>query len=248
MTVIELYRYFDIKIPKELSCSWDNDGLMCCPDPEKDVKKALITLDITKDAVDYAAKGGFDLIVSHHPVIFRPIKSIVSRKLVKLISCGIAAMSFHTRLDAVCGGVNDCLAEAIGIENTMPFGEDGIGRIGELASQASLCDFVDNVKGALKCSRVNVIQSGKPCKRIAVCGGDGKDLLSAAIEMGADTYLTGSMSYNSMTDASELDINVIEAGHFYTEDPVCKRIETLIKEADKNIFTEIYYSNLIKEL
>lgn len=248
MNVIELYRYFDERIPKELSCSWDNDGLMCCPAPEKKVTRTLITLDITEEAVDYAANYGFDLIVSHHPIIFRPLKSIVSKKLVKLISCGIAAMSFHTRLDVVKGGVNDRLAELIGIKDAEPFGEDGLGRVGYLDETMTQNEFIANVKSALNCKRVNAVLCGKECRKIAVVGGDGKDYLSAAIDAGADTYLTGNMSYNSMTDASELDINVIEAGHFYTEDPVCKDIEAIIKEADDGIFTEIYYCNLIKEL
>lgn len=249
MTVKELYGYFDKEIPKELSCSWDNDGLMCCPDPEREVRRALITLDITENAVCYAIENGFDVIVSHHPIIFRPLKSITSPKLVKLISNGISAMSFHTRLDAVSGGVNDCLAAALGLENTEPFGEDMLGRIGYLPKPMTVCEFSEYVKKALGCERINAVSSdGRMCKRVAVVGGDGKEYTEAALNAGADTYLTGSMSYNSMTDSAELDINVLEVGHFYTENPVCRRIGELIKAADGSVFTEIYYCNLIKEL
>ena len=115
MTTIELYNYLDKLIPTSLSCDWDNDGLMCCPDEGAVVKKVLIALDITERTVDYAIEGGFDTIISHHPLIFSRVshltqQSNTSRKLIKLVKNGISAMSFHTRLDAVEGGVNTALA------------------------------------------------------------------------------------------------------------------------------------------
>ena len=139
MTVMELYKALDAAIPRALSCEWDNDGLMCCPDPNKQVERVLIALDITEEVVDDAIEGGFDVILSHHPIIFKGLRAVepsnaVARKTIKLIQNGIAAMSFHTRLDALTGGVNDVLAARLELQNTEPFGVDPIpiGRVGEL--------------------------------------------------------------------------------------------------------------------
>ena len=114
MNVRELYRALDYRIPRSLSCDWDNDGLMCCPNSNREVGRVLIALDVTSDTVEHAIKGGYDVIISHHPFVFKGLKSLVddggvSEKAISLIQNGISVMSFHTRLDAVEGGVNDKL-------------------------------------------------------------------------------------------------------------------------------------------
>ena len=119
MKIKELYGYLDEKIPSELSCEWDNDGLLCCSAPEKEVKRALVCLDVTDAVVDKAESEGFDAIISHHPLIFKGLKSLAGetgadRRIMRLIKSDIALMSFHTRFDAVCGGVNDTLAQVLG--------------------------------------------------------------------------------------------------------------------------------------
>ena len=102
MTVKELYQKMSERIPENLSEEWDNDGLMCSSDTSADVRRALVSLDVTEEIVDYAIENGFDLIVSHHPLIFKPISSLtedsnVARKVIKLISNNISVFSFHTR-------------------------------------------------------------------------------------------------------------------------------------------------------
>ena len=151
MTVKELYEAFEKRFPKELREEWDNDGLMCCPDPTAEVKKVFVTLDLTEEIVDYAIERGFDLIVSHHPLIFKPVSRLVEechigRKLIKLISNGISVFSFHTRADKAQGGVNDLLADRLGFSDTVPFGEGMMGRIGELDEEMTLEDFAFKVK------------------------------------------------------------------------------------------------------
>ncbi len=253
MKVIELYKYLDKKIPSSLSCDWDNDGLMCCGTPEKEVKRVLIALDITEKTVEKAIEGGFDVIISHHPMIFKKIGALEpskagARKAIALIKNDIAAMSFHTRLDSLSGGVNDILCSALGIENVIPFGPAGeeMGRIGYIHSSMAINDFCLYVKEKLRSPAVFAASSGKNVYKVAVLGGDGKDFVEAAINAGADTYLSGRISYNIMAEASELGINLVEAGHFYTEDPVCSYLSELVTEADKDIKTEIYNSNEIK--
>ena len=106
MKVRELYSALEARIPRSLSCEWDNDGLMCCPDGNKSVGKVLIALDVTGAVVEYAKKEGYDVIISHHPFIYKGLRAVddegyVSAKLISLIESGISVMSFHTRLDAV---------------------------------------------------------------------------------------------------------------------------------------------------
>ena len=101
MTLKELYDYLEEKMPPSLREDWDNDGMMCCPDTKAEVKRVLVSLDVTEEIVDYAIDRGFDLIISHHPLIFKPISSVtdsgnVSRKIIKLIESGVSVFSFHS--------------------------------------------------------------------------------------------------------------------------------------------------------
>ena len=139
----------------------------------------------------------------------------------KLIKADIAVMSFHTRLDAVEGGVNDTLAKLLGISDATPFGE-GLGRIGTLPSPMALSDFARMLKSSLCAPTVSVADAGKEVYRVAVLGGSGDDEIGAAIAADADTYVSGELGHHPMTDAPDMGINLIEAGHFYTEEPVCE--------------------------
>ena len=252
MTVKELYRYLNERIPTSLSCEWDNDGLMCCPDAEREVRKVLITLDITADAVKAAIDESCDLIISHHPLVFKGLKAIndesfVAAKVIDLIKHGISAFSFHTRLDALTGGVNDTLAEKLGVLEAVPFGNDGeaIGRIGTLAEPMSLTDFAELVKKALGAPAVLCADAGLKVSRVTLLGGEGGDDISAAKAAGADTYVSGRLGYHAMTDAPECGMNLIEAGHFYTEQPVCERLASLVAEADPTVECVRFFSNRI---
>ena len=153
MTVKEMYERFSERIPEHLSEEWDNDGLMCCADGTAEVNRVLITLDVTEEIVDYAIESAFDLIISHHPLIFKPISSVVeekpvARKVIKLLNSGISVFSFHTRADKVSGGVNDKLAELLSLEDVRPFGEGLLGRVGEV-EEMTLEDFIYKAKTAL---------------------------------------------------------------------------------------------------
>ena len=255
MTVIELYRALDAAIPRSLSCEWDNDGLMCCPEPDRAVNRVLIALDITEEVVDDAIAGGFDVILSHHPLIFKGLRALepsgaVARKSIKLIRHGIAAMSFHTRLDALTGGVNDVLAARLGLENVTPFGADAtpIGRIGELEYPMSLEAFAEQVKLALHVPAVSVADAHRPVHRVAVLGGSGSDDVAAAHAAGADTYVSGNLKYNQMVDAPDEGINLIEAGHFYTEQPICYHLADMLRELDDEIETRVTWSCRIRTI
>lgn len=237
MTAYEIYQQLNAAIPPSLSEEWDNDGLLCCPHPERPCQKALVTLDITEETVARAVNEGFDLILSHHPLIFRPLRALtpdqpVPRKLIKLTEQGITAMCFHTRLDALRGGVNDALAKALGVADALPFGEEGkeMGRIGRVAP-CTLSDFAAHVKQAL--GTPFVLASGNlPVSRVALLGGEGDDFIEAAKKAGADTYVSGRLGYHRMSEAPEYGLNLIEAGHYYTERVVLPTLAALLSSID----------------
>lgn len=245
----ELYAELCKLYPKDLSCEWDNDGIMCIDDINREVNNVLISLDVTMDTVEYAIKNGFDLIISHHPLIFKSCKSLsplnyTQNKLIALIKNNIGVMSFHTRLDAANGGVNDVLSELIGLHNVEVDPCDSIGRIGILSSETELSTFAENVKMTLG-SPIVLYSGSKKVNKVYVVGGDGKDLIQNAINQGCDTILTGRASYNTSVDASDMGINIVEAGHFFTENPVCKAIERDILSISNKLKTEIFFSNKI---
>lgn len=251
MTVKELYDVFEDRIPSDLREDWDNDGLMCCPDMYAEVERVFVALDVTEEIVDYAIERGFDLIVSHHPLIFKPISSVnedshIGRKLIKLISNGISVFSFHTRADKVFGGVNDLFCDRLGISDATPFGEGLIGRIGELDEEMTLEDFAFKVKDALASEAVSYADGYNAVKRVALLGGDGKSYVKDAIAAGADTYVSGSIGYNMMEEAAELGINLVAAGHYFTESAVTELFTDIITRADSDIYVEIIDSNMIK--
>lgn len=253
MTVMQIYEFLNRRVPQALSAPWDNDGLMCCPDPDRPVSRVLCALDVTQRVIDCAVTGGYAMIVSHHPLIFKPVAAInpevtTAKKLIKLIQNGVAVLSFHTRLDALPGGVNDRLAALLGLLEAAPFGPEGeqIGRIGQLAKDMPLAHFAAHVKAKLGAPAVLYADGGRPVRRVAALGGDGKDFVMAAAAAGADTFVTGRAGYNVMVEAPALGLNLIEAGHFYTEDVICGYFAELLREADPTLEVSGFSSNEIR--
>ena len=255
MKINELSRYMDERIPKTLSCSWDNDGLMCCPDGEREVKRALFCMDVTPQAIDYAIEGGFDLIISHHPLIFHGLKSIsgdnnIPARVIKLIKNDISVMSFHTRFDALDGGVNDALADIFELSNIEKVVCDGseLMRVGYLPSEMSIDDFAQLVKEKLGCEHLNYAAYTGRVHRLAIVGGGGGSFTQNARAAGADTFLSGDIGYHTLTDCKDNQINLIEAGHYFTENPTLKNLAKIVLEADSNIEYELYETNIIKHI
>ena len=253
MTVKELYVRLNERIPAELREPWDNDGAMCLPDGSSEICRTLVVLDVTEEIVDYAIERGFDLIVSHHPLVFKPLSAIdeenhISRKLIKLICSGITVFSFHTRADKLVGGVNDRLADILGMYDAVPFGEGDLGRIGTIDEPMEIQDFAYRVKQLIGADAVRYADGFSDVHKVAVVGGDGKGYVKAAIEAGADTFLSGRIGYNVMEEATEMGINLIEAGHYYTEQHITEFFRDLIIDFDPEIYVEIADSNIIKTI
>ena len=252
MTIKFLYEELSKLYPENLKAEWDNDGIMCCDDYKKSVNNILVSLDVTIDTVDYAIENGFDLIISHHPLVFTSQKSLTpekytQRKLIKLIKNNVSVFSFHTRLDAASGGVNDTLCSVLGLNNVEVDIKEPVGRIGTLNEPAELSNFAEKVKSLL--NSPFVLYNGKrEVNKVYVVGGDGKDLIPNAISLGADTLLTGRASYNTIIDAKDMGLNIIEAGHFFTENPVCQKIKTDLLNICPNFKIEIYNSYQLKNI
>jgi len=227
-TVHEIERYFDEKVPFSLKMDFDNVGLLC-GFPEKEVQRVLIALDVTREVITEAAQLGAELIVTHHPVIFHPLKRVLSGDLeggrvVAMLQHGLSAICLHTNLDIADGGVNDALSERLELSVV---GTLDCGRIAELPAAESASAFASRAASALSVSGLRYYDSGNPVKRVALCGGSGGDLVYEAKALGCDTVLTGEIRYNQWLDGKELGLNLIDADHFCTENvvlPVLKRL------------------------
>lgn len=220
--------------PRECAQDWDNVGLLAGR-PEREVQKILVSLDITEEVIGEAAQWGADLIVSHHPVIFHGQKSVtdrdpVGRRVLALLENGVAAICMHTNLDCAEGGVNDVLAHALGIQNPEHFTGEGVGRCGWREAPMELPEFVRLVSRALGCNGVRYADAGRSVHRVAVGGGACGEFEDAAIYAGCDTFVTADLSYHQFVDARVKGINLIDAGHFPTEDPVCQEVVNYLRE------------------
>lgn len=252
MTVYEIHAYFEKLFPPQTAADWDNDGLCCCPDGSRPVRRVLVALDPTRGAVDRAVSGGFDLLLTHHPLLFHPLTALtgertVPAKLLTLAQAGVSALCCHTRLDAAAGGVNDVLADLLGVRDAVPFGPAGeiaCGRVGTLCAPVEASDFARFVKARLNAPFVRLVGEGKVSK-IALLGGEGGDFVEAAKATGADLFLSGRIGYHRMLDGAEEGMAMIEAGHYATEFPVTEHLCRLLRQADPAIETEIYATDVI---
>lgn len=231
-TVREIEQALFQLAPKEGAMDWDNVGQLL-GNPDQEVSRILVALDITEAVTDEAIAAGCQLIVSHHPVMncrWLPVQTVRSdtpqgHLLLKLLTNGIAAICMHTNLDVAKGGVNDCLAETLRLIDPGPLGDpEGLCRMGTLESPMPLQEFAAFVCKALGSNGVRYADAGKPVCRVAVGGGACENYEQAAIDAGCDTFVTSDLVYHTFLDAKGRGINLIDAGHFPTEDPVCAKI------------------------
>ena len=237
MNVKTLHEKLSERWPKTLSAAWDNDGIMVCADGNAEVKKVLVALDATHAVIKYAAENGFDTVITHHPMIFRGAKNVTpdtltGRRIVDSLVNGVSVLSFHTRLDAADGGVNDELCRVLGFEACESFGEDDMATLGRIAEVPAMTagELAELVKEKLGCTSVRVNGDlSKTVTRVAFCGGDGKNFIYPALAAGCQAYITGDAGYNMAEDAAEDGLVTIEAGHFHSEAPVCRVIAEAVR-------------------
>lgn len=221
--------------PRELAQSWDNVGLLV-GDPDQQVGSVLVALDITQAVADEAIEKGCKAIVSHHPLMncaWSPVQNIRTDRpqgklIATLLRSGISAICMHTNLDSASGGVNDALAEALGLRDITVLSEDGIGRIGVLAQEMPLDSFASFVKHSLGANGVRYADGGRPVYRIAVGGGACGEYALLARDLGCDTFVTADLKYHDFQNASNWGLNLLDAGHYPTENMVCGVIESFL--------------------
>lgn len=246
-TVADILKLVEDLAPRYMKMDWDNVGLLC-GSKKTPVTKVLVALDPFEDVCREAAQWGAELIVTHHPLIFHPLKAVtdeteVGRCIQLLCANGISAINAHTNLDCAPEGVNFRLAEQLGltdIEVVDPMGTDEQGRPWGLlrsgcVQEQSLDTFLAVVKQQLGCEGLRYTDGGKPVRKVAVGGGACASELMDAVKAGCDTFVTADIKYNGFFDARALGINLIDAGHFHTENPVV----ALVAERIAREFPEI---------
>ncbi len=244
-TVTHIYDAIDRLAPFWLTMDFDNTGILV-GDRNREVSCALLALDCTPAVVEQAKQLGAQLIVTHHPVIFHPLKRVNEDAVVYLlIRSDIAVISAHTNLDIAQGGVNDALASAIGLRDCRGLEllneQTGawLGRIGTLPEPLSPEAFAAHVKSCLNAASVKFAAAPRAIHTVALCSGSGADCLDAAISAGADALLTSEVKQHEYLAAAAAGISIFDAGHFDTEDIVIEPLrDYLAKEIpDVHFFT-----------
>lgn len=205
--------------PKSLAESWDFVGLQVGSNAQP-VKRILVTLDVRQATVQEAIENDVDLIVAHHPLLFKPIRpldvaSVEGKIIAQLIKHNISVYAAHTNLDKADGGMNDWLAAALGLQNVTALSEDGLGRIGTLKQPLTPAKFgqmcLQNLNVAA--GRLITSKSHKLIQTVAVLGGSGSSLLNEVITSQADAYVSGDISYHTAQAFADNDITVADVGH-----------------------------------
>ena len=228
MTVIELYRALEAEIPVRFPPETDCDGAQIVPDADREVRRILVSLDPYEYAVRLALRGGYDVLLTHHPLFYfdRVPGSQPDKWGAELERAGVAQFSFHMRLDEREGGVNDLLAARLGLVRVTRFGIDEapeIGRVGDLPEPLTAAALAARVKAALDAPRVEYTPrtDGEMITRVAVLGGSSSDFLDAAAAAGAQALVGGEFKHHAFGCARGMNLTLVGAGHFCTETPVC---------------------------
>ena len=217
VTVQQILGLLQTLAPSELACSWDNVGLLV--DVGVPVSHVLTTLDITAAVVQEAVENDCQLIVSHHPVIFDPLKHISAGDVpALLIKNNISAICMHTNLDAAPGGVNDVLADLLRIENRRDFA-DNCGRIGTLNVPTTAQQLAETCSRMLH-THCKFVEADHPIEKLAEVSGAGGSYLQQAIDEGADCLVTGEAAHHIAILAKQKGVGLVVAGHWGTEHPV----------------------------
>ncbi|MFC1839017.1 Nif3-like dinuclear metal center hexameric protein [Thermodesulfobacteriota bacterium] len=252
-----ILKVLDEEFPLTLAEEWDNSGLQVAADKQI-IKKILVALDPSPNAVSKAASIDARLLITHHPLIFKAISCIDSKVypgnvIKEAIKNDVSIIAFHTNLDSARGGFNDILAETLDLDNIDVLGAKenvsgdsfGPGRIGDLPGAVEFSSYVKRVKELFKAKYLKV--SGPDdalIKRVAIVGGSGGDMIPEAAKEGADLLITGDIGHHDALNAESCGINIIDAGHFNTERTALgvfiKKMEEIFNNNNMDVTMEIY--------
>ncbi len=236
--------------PLPLQESWDNAGLQLGL-TEAEVSGALLCLDVNEQIVDEAIRKGCNLIVSHHPLLFRGLKQIsgadyVQRTVIKALKNDIVVVSMHTNMDNAKNGVNWKIAGRLGLQDGRFFAqktvdglEAGSGVVGDLPSAMEASEFIQLVKKQFhcECAMCNELLQ-RPIRKVAICGGAGDFLLDDALRQGADAFITGEMHYHQYF-GYEQQIQICVIGHYQSEQYTAEIFRDIIRKECPEVRTEI---------
>lgn len=241
-TVADVLKFINTIAPPEMKEPWDRIGLNC-GHLQKPVEKILVALDPFAEVCEEAVEMGADLLVTHHALLWEPgfvtDADEQGRNALLLMENNIACINAHTNLDCAPSGVNDILAEKLGLSDITIIEPKGLDNKGHpwgllrqgMVEQQPLAQFLYGIKQALGCEGLRYADGGKPVCRVAVGGGACGSELTRVAKAGCDTFVTADLKYNQFWDAKSLGINLIDAGHFHTENPVCVYLAQQLRQA-----------------
>lgn len=229
MITREIIKELEEKFPKNLAEDWDNVGLLI-GDNKREVKRVQLSIDATEKAIDNAIIQGVDMIVTHHPMIFKGIKSIdystvLGRKIIKIIENRINLFTMHTNLDSSEFGLNEFILELLEVESSKiidenkEFENSGIGRIYTLKEEHSLREYIEILKEKLEIESIRVVTEDmeKKVKKVALINGSGMSYWRKSKSLGVDLFITGDIGYHEALDAKESGLSLVDIGHFESE-------------------------------
>ena len=223
----DIIKEMEVLAPSYLKEDFDNVGLMV-GDRNKEVNKVLLALDCTLKVIEEAKREEVDLIITHHPLIFRKPNNITTdtlqgKKIIELIKNDISLYSSHTNLDSALNGLNHTIVSILGFEESTILEKNktvssaGLGRIVKLDKEVKLENLIEEVKRKLNISNLRVVKGNDTVSKIAIINGSGQDFIAKAMKLGVDTVITGDTTYHFASDYKEMGINIIDIGHFGSE-------------------------------
>lgn len=246
----EIYEIMQKIAPFNTQMDFDNAGFLV-GDEKAECRGILVALDVTDEAIECAVAENCNLIVTHHPVIFEPLKKVTAESLVfKLIQNGISVISAHTNLDMAPGGVNDTLAKRLGLTNVrgvVPLGDVYEARVGEIDVPLTPDEFAAYLKEQLPDAAIKYVGVRTPIKTVGVCSGSGGSLLNEMESLCIDAFVTADVKHNVFLESAQLGISLYDCGHFDTEDVIVEPLKArLSKETGLKVVA--FHSELIRSL
>lgn len=243
----DLIKQLESIAPVYYAEKWDNVGLIV-GDEEQEIHKVLIALDPSTEVIEQAIKEQCDMIITHHPLIFSPMKKItncdfIGRRILSMMNHSIAYYAMHTNMDVAIMAEES--ATMVGLNNTValePIEADkeniGIGRFGSLETTMTLFELAKKVKEKFKLDDVRVVgELSNEIKQVAISTGSGEDFIENAIQKGADVLITGDIRHHKALDAIERNLNIIDAGHFGTERFMVEWLASHLEVSDVTVLT-----------
>ena len=239
MTVHDFCAMMEETAPLSLAMDYDNVGLLIAPDHDE-IRNVLVALDLTPSVAQEAIDGRYDLVLTHHPIFWDPVRSFSpaapeTAAAYRLIRHGIGHYAAHTNLDACTKGVNDVLAELLSLQNIRPLPPENLGRIGTLPKPMLFVDFARFCESKLRTKGRFVGSADRMIRTVAVIGGSGGSEVEAVSAAGCDVFVTGEMKHSQALTASQLSLNCCVLGHYETEFPVLKPLITRLQNRQNDV-------------